>query len=746
MNQFSTNYQDLIMNRNNPLHNFTYNQTVAAFGTVTGSAQNQITPNSSMTILNPQLEGPMNLPSVVPTRFNVSTKYDNKRRNTEDKIALFNWRDNTSLNNSTRVQANYYQEQLTQKAKEKVRTKQMNSGYSTQYSQNVYRTDEFKDNSVNSTKESFMTPQGDKLNNFTTNELQKKDNNFVLDYTNILQETNKTVPSYNPLLAKSKGNLPAKDLNNPSYPDERMTHYIGERPYTTKGDRQLQAREMATSEYIKERRQLQAESEQAMYGTPKAPRQTNPNIGMGIKSQYHIEDENKSTRIKTNEYPINNIKNLYKKKGSSVDEPNYSDAIINTTIKQEKDIDKNENIKKDYREHWQTSPNYNLNLYQGRTSDLTKQHSKLQQQSELQQVTTYSDMIENSKNKIFKEDIRDKVYNEVDKKETFIGRIIHNLKSLFWVDEDEYMREILDEYKDEYDDEYSRLLRKEVTEDKYNKRYYDSSEEYSEDLLHDPQIDKDQSITEYNKKQNRHTYWVVDDVTKFEFNDENNLHSELVKEPQSMLTDGKEIIRNVIVRDVDSLKVHQRIEDLESGETKYKLVELPYNYLDNILKNHIFVEDRRKVNEDPLKSRLSKELVELDYDDHIKLASLTEQAPDDFKIESKTPITYHHRVTLSDKDKIEGVITNIQDIDKYLKKELNLSNLDEYLEKKQISDVFKDKSYANKRDNFETYKHKLYDISELTPSNNPDNNNKMGIKSGLIKDPRNITKRFNNYM
>lgn len=686
--------QDLILSKSNPLHNLTMNETINAFGTVSSGAYNQITPNSPMSMINPQLSGPMNLPSVVPKRNTVMTKYDNKRRDTIDQIALFDWRNNTSLNNATRVPANYYQEKLTEKAKDKVRTKQMMSGYSTQYADSY---DEFSKELV------------EKKEGYNMSEISKKDGGYILDYS----EANSVVtPSYNPLLPKSNGNKP---INDPSYPDERITHNFSDRPYTTKGDRQLQARELATSQIMKERRQLQAEAEQAMYGTIKAPRQNNPNIGMGIKTQYYSDVNTDNSIRKENDINIEDIRDVISTK--------HNEGVIETIIKPKLEIGDDEGVREHYRENWQSKRD--LDLYSGRSSDLTKQRSKLQQQQQID----YENLIDENRNRIFKDNYRDNIYGNIyendyndhnsNKREGFISSLWNEVKNIFGFSSN-----------------------RENVKDNFKRKYKD--EEFIEEILANPGIEYDSDIIEYNKEQNRHKYWVVKDRSKFEFEDDIKNITELIKEPISLLTDGDKIYRTMVVRDVDSIKIHQREEDLESGEIKYNLINIPLDCIQNEkLMKSLSLENRHKV-ENGLNDRY-EDVLDLDYENHILMADIMEEAPDDWKIESKIPISYHHRITLSDEDEIKSnAITNIANVDDYVRDKLKKNNdLSEYFYKEK---TISGKEIINWRDGFEKHKHDLTNQLDFEYRHEAGSEMKQGIKKGIKEDPRNITKRFNEYM
>jgi hypothetical protein len=697
--------QRLILNKTDPLHNFNYNQQVSAFGSVTPNSQYQITPNAPMNFINPQLNGDIRTPQMVQPRNVVMTKYDNKRKNTEEQIALFDWRNNTSLNNAGKVPANYYQEQLTKTAKDKVRTKQMMNGYSTQYNSQVNAYDEFDRDAI--------TPK----QVYDSNAIQKKDVNYVLDYSDLstrmfTNQINSNPPTYNPMLPKTSLNKP---IDDPSFADERITHGNSDRPYTTKGDRLLQARELATSESIKERNQLQIEAQQALTGAVKAPRLANPNIGMGIKSQFYNTDntkfEDNSHKIKTNKQPINNINNLTNDK--------YNDTTINTTIKhQENSINNHDKITERYGLNQQT---IDLNLYGGRSSDLTKQN-RLKQTNDQPQFDYIANQHRNKSldptaKKRFDE-------NKEYKSETFISKFIEGLKSFFYNDTNK-----------------TTVNRKEITEDKYNSRYYDSDRNYKHfNTVSD--IDQGKYISDYNKNQHRHKYWVINDETKFEFDTEDGVYQKtLIKEPIAVLLDDENINRNLVIRDIDSVKVYQRKDNMETGLTEYNVITIPFEMMDDVLKEHILVENRKQVKHDDLKTRLNDNIIDLDYEDHIKIGILTEQAPDDFKLQSKEPISYHQRILLDQLDEIPtNIITNLDNIDDYLHNKFKTDHVNNYFNRDEVNGKNNKRDYLEDDNNKQFNYHIQFDNNVLKPKNQ---DHKMGIKMGKHMDPRDITKRFN---
>ena len=619
------------------------NNDLFVVGNVSQNALNQIVPNSNVTFVNPQLNGPMRIPNIPTKQNRVLTKYENKRRSTETQEALYDWRNNVSLNNSTRVPANYYQNKLTETAKNKVRNKYMMENYGTQFKE-------------------FNTDACEKNISYDTNQLPQ--NGLFTSKVNI------STPTYNPLLPISDSNKP--NSFETSFPDERMTHQGGDRTYTTKGDRLLNAHKIATSTQMKERNQLQIEANNALKGIHRVQRKTKNNC---INPNYYHVDEVKNDRIKDG-IKIENIKSAYK-------------TDLNTTVKQNLNPEQ-----KSVFENFQLNPTSVLHTYSSRSTDLTKR-TRLQQMNEY----NFESIIKKEKKNILKQNREMKEENE-----NLFSSLIEGFKNFF------------------------------VPESKRTKKEQRDGvmEKYEEEISSNKIID-DEKITDYDKKQHRHTYWVVKDNTKFEYNDDYKKMEMQIQEPILMIQEGKYLIQNMITREVDGLKVHQRKQNLEDGETEYNLISIPMEIF-----NDDFIETIERSKED----KRYKEIINLDFENHMKLANLTEIAPDDFKINTKKPITYHQRTLTEDP---KNILTNINNIDDYLNHKLTKDEIDNYLKKDSKINFI---SMLNKRENIEIDKNnrEFFRNTFENPNNNTlTQHRRTNIKPDFYQvDPRKFTKRFNN--
>ena len=131
-------------------------------------------------------------------------------------------------------------------------------------------------------------------------------------------------------------------------------------------------------------------------------------------------------------------------------------------------------------------------------------------------------------------------------------------------------------------------------------------------------------------------------------------------------------------------------------------------------------------------------VLELTYEDHLKFNFMIDEGPDDWKIESKKPLTYYQR-ELADNYDQNHIISNIGFIDEYLN-----SNFTKESDPNKYFDKFKVDNKINNKETFDgEFKYDLSDKSKFDYSSNANSEYKMGIKQDLRLDPRKITKRFN---
>ena len=162
--------------------------------------------------------------------------------------------------------------------------------------------------------------------------------------------------------------------------------------------------------------------------------------------------------------------------------------------------------------------------------------------------------------------------------------------------------------------------------------------------------------------------------------------------------------------------------------------------MDDKLREQISINNRREVNDNNTK-RFDVEVIDLDYEDHIKIGLLTEEAPDDFKLESDVPLSYHQRILLDQLEQMPtDIITNVNNIDDYLYNKFEPKTSDDYFKRDNINETFNGRDYIEDDNNKQNNYHIQFDNNVFRPSNQ---DHKMGIKMGKKMDPRDITRRFN---
>lgn len=262
--------EKLLINRHNPGTLQVQQNAAYAIGDNKVSTLNQAV-QGGVNIMNLQVNGPVRVKDPVPQRNRVLTKFENKRRDTENKEALYNIRQA----DDNFVYGNYLNQQLSDKAKQKVFNKP--SITFREQMTNTQTFGEFQNMASNIGMNTFDLDFKDADDSGVLRFNQ--DNIGSLGISKSLGVSNTTASSmspghpnnYNPLLLTSPENK-YDQRYGPALPDERITFYTGERPYITKGERQLQARELATSEYVKERMNLQQIANDASNKTPHNPR------------------------------------------------------------------------------------------------------------------------------------------------------------------------------------------------------------------------------------------------------------------------------------------------------------------------------------------------------------------------------------------------------------------------------------------------------------------------------------------
>ena len=295
------NWLDIIRaSRQDPIHNYTYNSSIKGMGDVKTPLPYQAV-QGGFNIINPAIQTVRQIP-FVSEKHRTPVKTENRRKDRQTTEALYDIRNNTSLNNATRVPPNYYLDKLKETAKGRVRMTNTAEAMRVQYSnpgEDFYQTgNERVDTYIQTPKysmESFnVGSKDDGILRFADLSYPGSSSNFGTGSRNRVE-----TPDYNPFLPQSSLNKSHTSPGTPAYPDERMTRYSGERKYMTKGDRILMAADLAKSDYMKERRQLQAQAHDALNKAGHAPRMFGADLSKGINTldSYSLTNSLKSKGV-----------------------------------------------------------------------------------------------------------------------------------------------------------------------------------------------------------------------------------------------------------------------------------------------------------------------------------------------------------------------------------------------------------------------------------------------------------------
>lgn len=316
---FPVNTHENLIEKLQMSRNSSFAPEIQGIGDLKEPALNQSV-GGGFNIQNLQTTGPMREKPVIPVKGRVLTKYENKRRDTQTTEALYDWRNNVSMNNEGKVTPNYYLNSLNERAKSKVFNKP-SINYRFQQEKPSKTFEEFKSQHLPQTF-------------YDVAEIESSDSGLIKFNADGCGSVAVNPTTYNPFLAISSGNKPNGTM---AYPDERMTHYGGERAFMSKGDRIKMATDLANSEYNKERRQLQNEANDALKGIVHAPRQV-ASFGRGI-----------NTTFRDDGYSSHDI-NINQREREEAFVPRSSDFHRQAYIQQQVDINEGEKmreIKKD---------------------------------------------------------------------------------------------------------------------------------------------------------------------------------------------------------------------------------------------------------------------------------------------------------------------------------------------------------------------------------------------------------------
>lgn len=613
-----------------PNHNYTMAQVMKGMGDVKQPVVNQVV-QGGFNIINPEITGDIKQIPHVSDRHRWEVKTENKRRDTQALEYIYDWRNNTPLNNEGKVMPGYYQNKLNASAKSKIRMSNTADAMRVQYAgpdTSEFGLSERITEGLNgiaglatAKPEKFEAQQNQLAEgtlSFTDLGLGGNHSQVKIN-SNLGYDVPVETPTYNPFLNGSSGNI---SKYQESYPDERQTRYGGERNYMTKGDRIMAAVDLAKSQMNIERRQLQEQANHALNGTVRAARTIGSSLDKGI-----------------------NI-------GSVYNNPTYEqpDAINAMYDEVKQSINPNNRQKVEH--------------FVDRSHDLNRQQD-IQQNVQ----AYYGPGLKQIKHEVANNEIRRKLYdNDEGDKPGLFQAFVEGFKCLFWSDssdkqvrnrldvKDKDTRGKIDEYVETLTadpiikNEVIRFITERHLSEQRGERVY-TDDEFVEQILQSPTLQErlkelskrsriNDDIREIIKDFERlfiantiETYEMTakrkKDLTKLyfmnhgiktEFNPE-IIKNEIITEPISVLSlDGETVIRTMLCKNLNGhggidyhiLQIRKSVG--ENGNYEYVLSSIGNDEIEHIL--------RKNVNED---IRWNGDIAELSFEDHVKINAAVDE-------------------------------------------------------------------------------------------------------------------------
>lgn len=645
--------EQIRLSKMDPNHNYTMAQVMKGIGDVKQPVVNQVV-QGGFNVINPEITGDIKQLPHVSERHRWEVKTENKRRDTQALEYIYDWRNNTPLNNEGKVQPGYYQNKLNASAKSKIRMSNTADAMRVQYpgpDSSIAGMGEYIPEGLNGIaglattkpeKFEMSATRGANTTNMQEGTLSFSDLGLSGNHSQIKLgpqferiDTYKDsdipveVPSYNPFLNGSSGNI---SKYQESYPDERQTQYSGERNYMTKGDRIMAAVELAKSQRNIERRQLQEQANHALNGTVRSARTIGSEFGRGI-----------------------NV-------GATYNNPEYEQPDIQQAI----------------------NPNNRQKVehFVDRSHDLNRQQN-IQQNVQVY----YGPGLEQIKHEVADNEIQRKLYdNDEGDKPGLFHAFIEGFKCLFWSDDstkeihdrrdfqnynDLEIRQIFKSEGAEWllndpiiHDEVIKIITQRRLTKEQGKRDGIIDSEFIESLLHVPIIQNRLKELEQRRKDLNKLYFMKHGV-KTEFNPETMSISQIT-EPISVLSlDGQTVIRTMLCRndnghggmDYKILQIRKPVDN--STDFEYVLSSIGIDEVDHIL--------RKSTNEDV---RWTGDIAELTFEDHIHLNQAIDEGSI-MSISSSKPLHPYQRDILDNNESLakncfSNILQdlNIQDLDK----------------------------------------------------------------------------------
>lgn len=750
----------LRLNLSRPITSHQQNETIKSYGDIRLSNPNKPV-EGGLILSNLQVNGPIRTPNVIHTKPKIMTKYENKRQDTQVTEAVYDWR---SQKSKSGYEYNYLSNQLDKRAKSKVFNKPMYN-YMTQpnridskdlgTSGGIPITQSFNNVEIGGSVQNFedrmvgLDRKDTFQNNFEEGTLKITPNNNALGFGGLLTQQYKTNPLLNGnftgkslltgLQKSEQGNQPYRTINDNSvnfstvYPDERMTRYSGERPYVTNGDRNLIARNLATSKENQEKRDLQNSAYQSLNGLSRAPRKNVANISQGINDDYQdvsvIQNTNEKYSVNTSGRKPTSESYMSRNtltNSSVLTQPRYSD---NDRVNNNGFINPVYNRKVDRVDELTTvqphSKIYQEQIFEDVGNKVFNDNlqRKLQEDddSRLFQNSTIENYTMKDRTKISNNNINDKTKQEVDKRElTFSQKIFEGFKSFFGISPKK--------------------------REDFEKRLEQNDETLVENIVLQKQLEQNKRIFE-TPNGIKFGYWVVEDnkVKNIKENFENNTkHSQVLEtKPIGILISDKDKSTISLTKIADRIKILEKIEDQDG--TRYVTINIPKEQFEKLLDHPVRLVDKTKQSNLTDLKNIQEDICELNFEDFVKVKSLVDQTPGILKLISKESFTEYQRILLDEVNL--PIITNSKKIaeEKIMENEFVKRNKTENSSTNRIDlnsqqvDRFKTKPVIDKFVNQTRNNHVVENGNGLRISNNP-------TTISISKNNNKIMKQFNSMM
>lgn len=691
------------------MNSYSYNTSIQSIGNVNKYPAR----NSSFTpfnVINPKTNNITQLP-YVNSRKTIPLNIKSKLSGSQCVEGLYNVRSNTSLNNSTRVPEQFYNDRIDEKRRNNALMTDTNQAMRIRWNNNT-TFNEYPDNNS-----SFSV----KISS------EDVDSNSIR-FSNLIQKpVNIKSVQYNPYVLPSSQNKPYNsNYNKVSYPDERLTSYSGERSYMTEGDRILQSAALATSKSNIEKRELQNQAYNAFMKHASAPRMLGADISKGINTlstkqqfgTYHNSaydcDElafnyddvvESSNAIKGRHQPNLDNKVIESNEFINPNDTNYiSETTVRETFNNEFDVGIDNKPKK-----------YNENQRQQLNESYLKQLFNNILSSFNTLVTRFRSTDSNLN---IQHLISTKLKHRLSEIMNDSDDIQLDSLNLDTILNDSVVQEQLSKIR--------AVIKNNVTNSRVN---IDDVDEYVDSILFNNFITYINTIT--GNRSNIHNS-IHNRKYKNEYQTDINEDYINLETPVSLISDDNgTLIRSTIIRDNDKYLILTR-KEYNDDTIEYVFGQVELDELERILRKDISSNDVRLVNS--LDSQL--DFTNLEYEDYIKLLEYIEDSPYEF-IQTTVPIHQYQRDILDNDTNFETLLYGSIDNSKSYTQD----NRDETIRLKRHVEglsTFKD----NDEDNY--YIHSIHN-----PTNN-NTNDRLNLtnQSKITQEvnPKKIYKTLTNLM